>query len=208
MRRKSLITTGLAGLLLLGVGSAQAGVIFTDNFNNETPGTPSTLTNFNITAGSIDVIPSGGNFDFYPGNGLYVDLDGTNTPGSPASTISSKMLFNPGTYTVMFNLGGNDRGDGDKTTTVSLGGTTQSYTLASNAGFLTESFTAMVSGSASALSFTEVGSSDNIGNILDNVSVSVSSVPLPASAPMFGAALLALAGFGYAAKRKQAATAA
>lgn len=35
--------------------------------------------------------------------------------------------------------------------------------------------------------------------------VSVSSVPLPASAPMFGAALLALGGLGYAAKRKKAA---
>lgn len=34
----------------------------------------------------------------------------------------------------------------------------------------------------------------------------VSAVPLPASAPMFGAALLALGGLGYAAKRKKAVT--
>lgn len=34
--------------------------------------------------------------------------------------------------------------------------------------------------------------------------LSVSSVPLPASAPMFGAALLGLAGLGYVAKRKKA----
>ena len=38
--------------------------------------------------------------------------------------------------------------------------------------------------------------------------VSLSAVPLPASAPMFGAALLGLAGLGYAAKRKKAAAAA
>ena len=37
---------------------------------------------------------------------------------------------------------------------------------------------------------------------------SVSAVPLPSAAPMFGAALLAFAGLGYAAKRKQSATAA
>lgn len=38
--------------------------------------------------------------------------------------------------------------------------------------------------------------------------VAVSSVPLPASAPMFGAALLALGGLGYGMKRKKAAAAA
>ena len=43
---------------------------------------------------------------------------------------------------------------------------------------------------------------------LEFSNVSVSAVPLPASAPMFGAALLALAGLGYSAKRKKASTAA
>ena len=37
---------------------------------------------------------------------------------------------------------------------------------------------------------------------LDNVAVNVSSVPLPASAPMFGAALVALGAVGYGLKRK------
>lgn len=38
-----------------------------------------------------------------------------------------------------------------------------------------------------------------------DITSSVSAVPLPASAPMFGAALLGLAGLGYAAKRQKAA---
>ena len=43
---------------------------------------------------------------------------------------------------------------------------------------------------------------------LEFSNVSVSAVPLPASAPLFGAALLGLAGLGYAANRKKAAAAA
>ena len=48
------------------------------------------------------------------------------------------------------------------------------------------------------------------GDELDATSliVTISTVPLPAAAPMFGAALLALAGLGYAANRKKAAAAA
>lgn len=38
-----------------------------------------------------------------------------------------------------------------------------------------------------------------------SATVTLSTVPLPASAPMFGAALLGLAGIGYVAKRKKAA---
>jgi hypothetical protein len=44
--------------------------------------------------------------------------------------------------------------------------------------------------------------------LLGPVSYTLSTIPLPSSAPMFGAALLGLAGFGYAARRKKAAAAA
>ena len=50
---------------------------------------------------------------------------------------------------------------------------------------------------------------DNLGALTVAVSgANLSTVPLPASAPMFGAALLGLAGLGYAAKRKKASAAA
>lgn len=186
-------------------GSAHAAPIFFDNFDNETPGLDVGLTNFSVT-GSIDVIPSGGSFDLYPNNGEYVDLDGSFHQGiSPASVLTSHMMFGPGTYTVSFNLGGNDRGQGPTTTEVSLGGTTMDYTLASDAGFTFQTFTATVTGGSSTLTFTELGAATNVGNILDNVSVNISSVPLPASAPMFGAALLALGAVGFGMKRKRAA---
>ena len=52
------------------------------------------------------------------------------------------------------------------------------------------------------ISGTTNGDSPSYGGSL---SIRVSTVPLPASAPMFGAALLALAGLSYGAKRKKAA---
>lgn len=54
-------------------------------------------------------------------------------------------------------------------------------------------------------------SGDGVGGLPAGFGVrvdSLSAVPLPASAPMFGAALIALGAVGYAAKRKKAAAAA
>lgn len=207
MRHLRSLVASAAVLLALGAGSAEAAVIFSDNFNSEPVGVPATsLMNFNIVSGSVDVIGAGSGFDFYPGNGRYLDLDGTTgASNDPASQIASKTLFGPGTYTISFDLGGSQRNDGINSTLVSLGNSSQTYSLLSTAGLSMFTLTATVTGAPAALTFTELGASDNIGNILDNVRVS--SVPLPASAPMFGAALLALGGLGYAAKRKKAAAA-
>ncbi len=60
--------------------------------------------------------------------------------------------------------------------------------------------TLTASGEFSAVEFSSSGNSLEFSN--------VSAVPLPAAAPMFGAALLALAGLGCGAKRKRAAAAA
>jgi hypothetical protein len=48
---------------------------------------------------------------------------------------------------------------------------------------------------------------DQTSNMPSTLTVSVSTVPLPTSAPMFGAALLALGIVGYGLKRKEAASA-
>lgn len=196
----------VAALLTVGLGSTQAATLFSDNFNNETYGTPAaSLMNFTIS-GSIDVIGTGASGSGFTslcgsGNGYCLDLDGTSSAGnSPASMLTSNMTFGPGTYTVSFDLGGNMRGDGSKTTTVQLGDTMRTYTLGSSDPLAMLTFTATVTGSAASLIFTQSGPSDNIGNILDNVAVS--SVPLPASAPMFGAALVALGAVGYRLRRK------
>jgi hypothetical protein len=71
--------------------------------------------------GTVDLIgetTTSTGFDFYPGNGGYVDLDGSNWIAGTLETIQS---FGPGTYTLTFDLSGNARGDVPKTTTVTLG---------------------------------------------------------------------------------------
>jgi hypothetical protein len=54
---------------------------------------------------------------------------------------------------------------------------------------------------AGGYSFTVSGNSGDFPSYAGTVSVSVSPVPLPASLPMFGGALLALAGFSYGMNR-------
>jgi hypothetical protein len=171
----------IASALLTSVTWAQsssAAVLFSDNFDT----TPQQLnqfyfTNLNVTAGSVDVIGTGGSFDYYPGNGNYIDLNGsTNQNGQ----LTSNLVFGAGTYTLSFLLGGSKGGDqgvdlpNSKTTLITLGSFSTSITLAPNAGLTSQSFTFFTTGGD--LVFTSLpGGNPNVGNILDNVQVS--SVP-------------------------------
>ena len=177
--------------------TAHAGVVFTDNFNNENGGTPvlgtTTLTNFNVTLPSVDVIGSsvgGTSYDFYPGNGLYLDLDGTS--GATNSQISTRTVFGPGSYNLSFLLGNNPGGGGSiNTVTISLGDYTSGAINTTGFPALTQynlAFTTSVSG---ALTFTQGGPADQQGTILDNVQLS--SVPEPGSVVTM---LSGLAGLG------------
>ena len=46
-----------------------------DQFNIGVGGTVG--SNFKVTAGNVDLIGNNGTFDLYPGNGNYIDLNGT-----------------------------------------------------------------------------------------------------------------------------------
>ena len=184
--------------LLAGLGGAQvanAGVVFSDNFDsyayalNWTP--PA-----NWTApgpGTVDLIgetTTGTFFDFYPGNGGYVDLDGSNNLPGTLQTIAS---FGAGTYTLSFDLGGNANGDVAKTTTITLGDFSQSITLDSGAPLALHSYTFTTTGGQ--LSFADLpGGNQNIGNILDDVTLST-AVPEPAT---WAAMLVGFGGMGVA----------
>jgi PEP-CTERM motif len=128
---------------------------------------------------STDLIGAGF-YDFYPGNGNYVDLDGSSGYGNLpyAGILQSNASFGAGTYTLSFDLGGNARGAAPQTTDVYLGSTlVASINLASNAPLTAYSYTVTTTGGN--LTFDEIGPSDQQGNILDNVTLN--SVPEPAS---------------------------
>ena len=60
--------------------SAQATTVFSDNFDSYAEGTPAAtsdfLGNWTVTQGSVDLIGLF-SYDLYPGNGTYVDLNGS-----------------------------------------------------------------------------------------------------------------------------------
>ena len=72
------------------IGAASATPIFEDNFDSENGGNGVTnytgFINWTVTDGTVDLIGNG-YFDFFPGNGLYVDMDGsTNNAGKMMKT--------------------------------------------------------------------------------------------------------------------------
>jgi PEP-CTERM motif len=200
MKLKSLIIAGVASLAL--GGTAQAAILLVDNFDTETQALNYTgFANFDVTAGSVDLIGSPPPFfNFYPGNGRFVDLDGSTGNQNPAGEITTKASYGAGNYTLSFNLGGSTRGD-TNTVRVAFGSFSQDITLASNAGFTLQNFAFGTTGGK--LSFTNLGRSDNLGLILDNVQLS-SAVPEPATWAMM---LIGFGGLGMLSMRRRRAMA-
>jgi hypothetical protein len=193
--------TGLAmGTMTSG---AQAAVVFSDDFNsyayqlNWVP--PS---NWSAPGpGTVDLIgqtTTQTNYNFFPGNGGYVDLNGSN--GLPGS-IQTLMSFAPGTYTLSFDLGGNARGDIDKTTTITLGDFSQSITLGSGSALQLYTYTFTTTGGV--LNFADLaGGNGDVGNILDNVTLTsgmTSAVPEPSTWAMM---IMGFFGVGFLAYRR------
>ncbi len=212
----------LSGALALTAASAEAATVFSDNFNSDTPGLNSPGdTYFSSTSpsnnvpniASIDIIgsgPSGTSFDLLPGNGYYVDLDGSSGYGNKplAGQLTYKGTFAPGNYTLVFELAGNQRGAGAQTTEVLAGNVSQTYALVpSSQGFTTEVIHFTSTGSDNGLQFDEIGplptfGSDQQGNLLDNVTV-FSAVPEPATWAMM---LLGFFGMAFAIRSNRRST--
>lgn len=91
------------------VTTASAVTLLDDTFDNENGGVGQinffNLTNWNVTDGTVDLLGNGF-FDFYPGNGLYLDLDGSTTN---AATLTSRDAFSfsqNDNVTLTFDLAG------------------------------------------------------------------------------------------------------
>ena len=202
MRRLSLAAFAALGLLYAAPASAD----LVDNFNTENGGNfafnYTGFQNFNVTTGSVDLIGNG-NFDIYPGNGLYIDLNGSS---GVSGSLASKALIGPGTYTFSFSLGNNPTPGTPNFVTVAIGSNyTEAFTLAGVQPLTTIVRTVVVT-SAALLTFTTPASdSDNGGIIIDNISlVTPRAVPEPASVVMLG---IAAVGSLLVARRRKAAPA-
>lgn len=186
----------IAAAVLLAAGaaaqSATAGVVLYDDFDSQTPDqlnwTGDGIFSPSSPPGSVDLIGAGGSYDFFPGNGGYLDLDGSSGTGNnPAGQITSVMSFGPGSYTLTFLLGGNQRNAPSQTTQFSLGAWTDSLTLSATDGLGLRSYS-FYTATGGNLIFTELGPSNQQGNILDKVTLT--AVPEPSTWAMM------IVGFG------------
>ena len=190
--------------------ASYAGVVLNDNFDGSTPDQLNWKGDLLFTStsppganSSVDLIGAGGAFDFFfgQGHGSYVDLDGSSGYGNdPAGQLTSIATFGPGQYTLTFDLAGNRRGAADQTTKITLGSTVVDLlTDASGVGFKSYSYTFTTTGGQ--LVFTELGPSDQQGNLLDNVVLA--AVP---EASTWSMMILGFLGLGFLGYRKSSKT--
>jgi hypothetical protein len=174
-------------------GNSSASTLFSDNFDTENGGVTAlnymNFANWTVTSGAVDLIGAGGPYDFIPGNGLYVDMDGSDHQAG--SLVSGVFSLQPGKYWFNFDLAGNQNPNvpndepvmakvDDAVSNVAIAG--QTYLLPSNQGFTHESIVfTLLAPETVTLSFSEaypMTGSSNVGMLLDNVSL---STPLPSS---------------------------
>ena len=189
-----------AGALLAVAGASHAGIIFADNFDGENGGNGvlnyNGFSNWLVTNGTVDLIGNGF-FDFQPGNGLYVDMDGsTGDAGQLLST--APITLGPGDYTLSFDLAGNHRNGAPEEVTVqvNMGSLfSEVFSLGRDDPFTTFTRSVSVASATSvSLSFEGAGG-DNIGMLLDDISIA-SEVPAPGTLVLLGAGLLGLGALG------------
>lgn len=150
-----------------------ATVLLEDNFDKENGGNGifdwTSFANWNVLAGCVD-LHGNGLFDVQPGNGLYVDLDGSCAAGG---TIETKTAFSlqPGNYILEFWIAGNNRIDTADTVIVSLASYEEQFVMQPKDKFALRSRTISVSTQTSArLRFQNLGG-DGRGALIDLVRV-------------------------------------
>lgn len=170
-------------------------VLFSDDFNSEAIGLNySGFANWDVVGGgTVDLIGVGSSWNYFPAYGRYVDLDGsTSNPG----TLQTKAAFTFASnleYTLSFDLAGNQRTDVTDTVTVQIvagGVQLGQITVGRTDPFQTYTFSFFGNDlSGQKITFQNSGS-DNMGALLDNVTLTV--VPLPPASALAGLGLLGL----------------
>ena len=197
-------TTLLAAAAVLSFATASSAAgIFSDDFNGEALQLNATLDKWTVDPGAVDVIGTG-SFDFYPGNGNYLDMNGSNGAASEGTITTAGLGLEVGKrYELSFDYGTNDApGAFPVLLTFGLGTLSETLTILAQPDFLMSAiYTFVYDGSGDFLFFADTSgtSSDQGGPVLDNVSLA--AVPLPAGGLLL---LGALGGFAALRRRKTA----
>jgi hypothetical protein len=213
MRLSKLLSTGALAAAVVGwavIAPADAGTLFYDDFDTQNGGVPtlnySGFPDFTVTnagaGGAVDLIGNG-YYDFYTGNGLYVDICGSMTA---CGVLTANPVFAAGDYKVTLGLGGNARSGTSDTTLVTFGTNSTSYLLS-----VSELLTAVWNVDLTAPGQLSIGDAGvlgpQVGNILLSVQVDTAATPIPAALPLFAGGLGVIGLFGRRRKRKNTALA-
>jgi hypothetical protein len=192
--KKTLTLLVVFCMLSLCAGSSSAALIYFDNFDSYTAGIPwSGNANWSVSDGSVDLIGEGTSWDLIPGNGKYLDMDGST--GDAGKITSDSIALAPGDYVLSFDIAGNQRGGADDAVLVEVSGGLLSGSVTGIASALPftsiEISFAVATATSATISFEGVGG-DNIGALLDNVELNSVDGKIPAP----GAILLGSIGVG------------
>ena len=187
-----------AALLGASLSSHAAVTIFSDNFDADktTNNATSFVHGWTVTNGTVDVDGTGFVHNEMPGNGHYVDLDGST---KRAGVLSNSFTAGAGgVYTLSFDLAGNQRNWGSDTVEVIFGNTRQSYVIGQSDPITTRTLSfAPTSSGIYSFSFHNLGG-DNRGAFLHQVTIS--AVP---ETDTYAMLLAGLACMGLVARRRQ-----
>ena len=105
MRRKMTLW-GIVGICAMAMGTSASGVtvLFSDSFEGDTPGVKTSLNNWTVTRGDVDVLPQSALG--LGGSDQIIDL-----AGNVAGRMESRQAFTlePGLYTLSFDVAGSQR---------------------------------------------------------------------------------------------------
>ncbi len=159
-------------MLSICANSGNAAIIFEDDFNAYSVGSNwGGSANWTVADGTVDMLGLG-YWDVLPGNGSYVDLDGSSLN---AGVLSSIVLdLQPGDYVLSFDIAGPQRNPGDNTVLVKVADgllVDETVDVTKDAPFTTITYAFTVNtATAGTVSFENLGG-DNVGANLDNVSL-------------------------------------